>query len=193
MGANSTAVPETIVTPEFRASFVYVFRPGKPDDHGKQKYAVTMLFPANADLSAMKKAAQAALIAKWGPDSTKWPANLRSPFRDQGEKQFEGYVKGCKFVTASSDRRPGIVDQNVQPILDESKIYSGCWCRASVRAFAYEAKGNRGVSFGLQNIQLIRDDEPLAGRSKPEDDFQPVEVPAGAGAAVGASANALFD
>lgn len=186
---------DLVTTPEFRASFVYVFRPGKPDQHGKQKYAITMLFPANADLSPMKRLAHAAIVKKWGADTSKWPSNLRQPFRDQGEKSFEGYVKGCKFVTASSDRRPGIVDQNVAPIIDESRVYSGCWCRASVRAYTYDQQGNRGVSFGLQNVQLIRDDQPLAGRSRPEDDFTPVEsvgAPVAGGAAAGVSAEALF-
>ncbi len=194
MGTEN-ATSDTITTPEFRASFVYVFRPGKPNDKGQQKYAITMLFPAGADLTAMKKAAQDAVVAKWGADPAKWPKNLRNPFRDQGEKTFEGYVAGNKFVTATSDRKPGVVDQKVNPILDESRVYSGCWCRASVRAFTYSNMGNIGVSFGLQNVQLIRDDEPLGSRSRPQDDFTPVENTGDqlAGAAAGNSAASLFE
>ena len=41
---------ETIMTPKFRVSFPDVFRPGKADDSGKQKYGVTMLFEPDADI-----------------------------------------------------------------------------------------------------------------------------------------------
>ena len=60
-------------------------------------------------------------------------------------------------------------------ILDESEIYSGCYGKVSLRAFAYDQKGNKGVSFGLQNVQKVRDGESLGGRVNPQDEFKPVE------------------
>ena len=47
-------------------------------------------------------AAAEAVVEKWGPDKAKWPGNLRTPFRDQGEKKYEGYVPGSIFVTAAA-------------------------------------------------------------------------------------------
>ncbi|HKJ88554.1 MAG TPA: ssDNA-binding protein, partial [Gammaproteobacteria bacterium] len=47
--------------------------------------------------------------------------------------------------------------------------------RASVRPFAYDTQGNRGVSFALNNIQLLRDGERLDSRVAPEEDFDAVE------------------
>lgn len=180
-----------VMTPKFRASYAYVFRPSKPMQlGGEPKYSITMLFEKTADLSALKKAVQEAAAEKWGPDKTKWPKNLRSPFRDQGEKDKPGYEPGCIFITATSKQRPGLVDAKLQEIIEEKEFYSGCYARATVRAFAYDQAGNRGVSFGLQNIQKLADGEPLGGRTRPEDDFEPVEEGAPAGAT---SAAGIFD
>lgn len=165
----------TVMTPRFRVSFPNVLRPGKPMQPGAEpKYGVTMLFPKGTDLSAMKKAAEAACLVAWGPDTSKWPKNFRKPFRDQGEKEFEGYEAGAVFVTATSSKRPGLVDAQVNEILEEKDFYPGCYARATVNAFVYDKAGNKGVSFGLNNIQKLADGEPLGGRTRPCDDFEAV-------------------
>lgn len=176
------------ITPEFRVSFSNVFRPGKPiaGTSNEGKYGLTGLFKKGEDLSALKAAAEEAITEKWGADKAKWPKNLRSPFRDQGEKEFDGYVEGAIFINMTSKQRPGLVDANMNDIIDESEFYSGCYARASINAFAYDNAGNRGVAFGLNNVQKLRDGEPLGGRTRPEDDFEPVAEAAGSG-------NGVFD
>lgn len=180
-----------IVTPKFKVSFPYVFRPQKSlQEGGEPKFSVVMLFEAGADLGLLKNAAAEAVVAKWGPDKVKWPGNLRTPFRDQGEKKYEGYVPGSIFVTATSKQKPGLVDITVQPIIDEAQFYAGCWAIAAIRAFTYDKAGNNGVSFGLQHIQKQADGDPLGGRTKPEEHFEPVK--GAEGAAAGAAATDLF-
>lgn len=175
---------DKVITPEFRVSFPNVFRPAKSmQPNSEPKYGLAMLFPKGADLSALKKAAAEAVKEKWGDAP---PKNLRSPFRDQGEKEFEGYEEGAIFISATSKQKPGLVDGGNQDIIDESEFYAGCYARASVRAFAYDQSGNRGVAFGLQNVQKLRDGDPLGGRSKPQDDFEPVAPQEG-------GAGGLFD
>ncbi|MEO5346869.1 MAG: DUF2815 family protein [Magnetococcus sp. YQC-9] len=162
---------ENVLTPEFRVSFPNLFKARKANEQAEAKYSVSMLFPKNADLSALKKAAEAAVKEKWGD---KIPKKLKKPFLDQGDYDLEGYEPGCVLIRASSQHKPGVVDKNVQAIVDESEIYPGCYARATVRAFTYDVNGNAGVSFGLQNFQKLRDGEPIGGRTKPEDDFSPV-------------------
>lgn len=184
------ATNQNVMTPKFRASFANVFRPGKAMEEGQEpKYGVMMLFDKGADLSALKAAAQQAVVDKWGADKAKWPKNLRTPFRDQADKEGDAYVAGAIFVTATSKQKPGLVDQRNQPIIDESEFYSGCYARATVRAFAYDKAGNRGVAFGLQNVQKLADGEPLGGARVPaEKEFEPVGDVGG-----GTSADALFN
>jgi hypothetical protein len=189
-----------VMTPEFRASYPQVFKAKKNDLNGKDEYSVVALFPKGANLDALKTAAQAAIVEKWGADKSKWPQRLKSPFRDQGEKAKNvegkqvmpaGHEAGAIFLTLKSSQRPGVVDQSVQPIIDETQFYAGCWARATVRAYAYDQKGNQGVAFGLQNIQFVRHGDPLGGRSRAEDDFSAVET-TGAGEAGTGDATSLF-
>lgn len=167
---------DNVHTPEFRVSFPNVFRPTTPKNaqNAEPKYSMAMLFPKGSDLTKLKEAAKAAIVERFGTDQAKWPKNLKSPFRDQGDFDYEGYEAGASMIRATSKQKPGLVDKNVQPIIEESDFYAGCYARATVRAFYYDQAGNKGVSFGLQNIQKTRDGESLGGRSRPEEEFEAV-------------------
>lgn len=174
-------------TPYFRVAYPSVFKPKRNNLSGKDEYSVVALFKKGENLDALKKAAQAAVIAKWGEDKAKWPSNLKSPFKQQGERIAsakredkavpQGYEQDAIYINLKSAQRPGVVGQDVQPIIDEAEFYGGCWALATVNAFAYDQSGNRGVSFGLMNLQKFKDDDHFGNRSKPEDDFKPVANP----------------
>ena len=175
---------KAIMTPEFRVSYPALFKPraNKNDDGtlGTPKYEITMLFPKGADLSKLKRAAEEAVKEKW---KDKPPKNLRSPFRDQGEKEGDGYVEGAIFVCARSLLKPGLVNRQCDDIIDQTEIYPGCYARATVRAYAYDKNGNKGVSFDLCNVQKTRDGEPLAfRRNSAQDDFADDDLPPDEGA-----------
>jgi Enterobacter phage Enc34, ssDNA-binding protein len=184
-----------VMTPEFRVSFPNVFRPAKPmQDGAEPKYSITMLFKPGENLDALKKAAMAAVVEKWGTDKSKYPKNLRTPFRDQGEKSYDGYIEGAIFITATSKQRPGLIDSANVDILDEAAFYAGCYARATLRPFVYSKAGNNGVAFGLQNLQKLRDGESLTGRMRAQDEFAPVsDEEIGEAAATGSGAAGLFD
>ena len=198
-----------IVTPIFRVSFASVFEARKADPNSatdKAKFSLVMLFKdkakpqyANctdidaADLTPLKQLVKDAVIEKFGPDTSKWPKHpttgaslLRMPFRDGAEKSYEGYGPGITFCSASSVMKPGVVDHMCQPILMPSDFYSGCYARATITAFYYNNKGNQGVSFGLRNIQKVKDGEPFSGRTKAENDFDAIPMPDGSPAEMGA-------
>ncbi len=161
------ATPEKLYTPVGRVSFPYVFE--KNDYNDPPKYELTLLFPPGTDLTELKNAARAAVKAKWGD---KVPKGLRSPFRDAAEKDgLDGYSPGWTFIAFRTTRRPGVVDANVQPIIDAEEFYAGCWARVTCNPYAYQRKGNCGVAFGLNNIQKMKEDESFQGGSRAEDDF----------------------
>lgn len=200
MNASTNTAPisptaaDPLFTPEFRVSFPNVFRPQKSMEAGKDpKYGITMLFAKGADLSKLKKAAADCAREFFGArlDNPVFAKKLRSPFRDQGEKDFSGYEAGAIFINATSKIKPGLVDAQVQTIIDESQFYAGCYARATVRAFAYDQAGNVGVAFGLNNIQKLREGEPLGGRARPEDEFEAAPA-ALAGATTGGDGSNLF-
>jgi hypothetical protein len=170
----------TITTPEFRVSYPNVFKAKKNIMSGKDEFSMVALFPKNADLSKLKAAAEAAIVQEFGADKAKWPKKLRSPFRDQAEKEKDGQLPmgheaGAIFLNLKSMQRPGVVGPDVQPIMDESQVYAGCFGRAAISVYCYNQAGNVGVAFGLQHFQKTKDGEPLGGRVRVEDAFQPVE------------------
>src|SRR3990167_2275310 len=165
---------ENVMTPEFRVSYPNLLEPRLNDLNGKMEYSVVALFKKGEDLSKLKVMAENAVVGRWGADKAKWPKTLRSPFRDQGERESDGYEEGAVFINLKSNQRPGVVDANVQTIIDPSQVYPGCYGRATVRAYAYAQKGNSGVAFGLQNFQKTRDGESLSGRTNAEQDFEAI-------------------
>jgi hypothetical protein len=121
---------------------------------------------ANADLKPLQEAAAAAAVAKWGDKAMDMFRRnaLKSPFRKEGDSYGtsmaeKGYPEGCVFINVRSDSRPQVVsrlpgpDGKPQIIVDAGAVYPGCLVRVSVRAFGYDVSGNKGVSFGLNNVQ----------------------------------------
>ena len=102
------------------------------------------------------------------------PKNLKLPLRDGDEERAEEApeYEGMMFLNANSNTKPGIVDKDLNEILDPEEVYSGCWGRASINFYAFDSNGNRGVGVGLNNIQKLKDGERLgAARASAESDF----------------------
>jgi len=97
---------------------------------------------------------------------------------DGNEKeQKEGYGDEVMYLVAKSDTRPAVVDQNVNPLVEQDgKIYGGCYVNATVEIFAYNhPTGGKGVSAQLRAVQFVRDGESFgAGPVNAEDEFEPV-------------------
>jgi hypothetical protein len=78
-------------------------------------------------------------------------------------------------MNLKSRTRPGVVDKQLQAITNPNEFVSGDYCRVSMSGFAYDKTGNRGVSFSLNNIQVLDKGEPLSGKTRPENDFEAIE------------------
>ena len=104
-------------------------------------------------------------------------ANLKTPLRDGDidRPEDEAYADSM-FLNANSKQAPQIVDRQVQPILDQSEVYSGCYGRVSITFYAYNSNGNKGIAAGLGNVQKLRDGEPLGSRANAKDEFEAVDA-----------------
>ena len=97
---------------------------------------------------------------------------IKTPLRDgDKERPDDPAYANAWFINANSTTAPGVVDASCQRIIDRSELYSGVYGRASINFYAYNANGNKGIACGLNNLQKIRDGEPLGGKAKAEDDF----------------------
>lgn len=174
-------------TPVALLSFARVLAPYTPK---KSKdgpiFSATLVFTpeilkTSSNLKTLRVDAEAVFTEKFGAKGLK---QAKMPFDDRPSDpdyaESKGYPVGSVFINTkrSADRgAPQIVDQQLQPILDESEIYSGCYVYATLRPYAWEYEGKRGVSFGLQNLQLVKTGPRLDGRASASDEFEPVDMP----------------
>ena len=175
---KATRKETKVTTGKIRLSYAHIFEPHAMEGQ-EPKYSVSIIIP-KSDKETLKAIKEATDLAKKN-GASKWngktPANLMTPLRDGDEERpdDEAYA-GCYFLNASSKNKPGIVDQNVQPIMDATEVYSGCYARVTLNFYAYNASGNKGIAAGLGNIQKLEDGEPLGGFTRAEDDFGAVEA-----------------
>lgn len=173
----SNTVNATKVIVPCRFSYLHCWEPDSVNG-GDPKYSVSAIIPKSdtKTIAAIKAAVEQAKkdsVSKWGG---KIPANLKLPLRDGDvdRPDDEAYANSY-FFNANSRQAPQVVDARVQPILDQSEVYSGCYGKISVTFYGYNSNGNRGIAAGLGNIQKLRDGESLGGRSSAADDFQTEE------------------
>ena len=169
-----------VITGKVRFSYVNIFKSRAFQAGQDAKYSVCLLIPKE-DKATIKKikaaidaAVQDGISSKWGG---KKPANLKQPLRDgDAERADEApEYEGMYFLNCNSTQKPGIVDKDLNEILDPDEVYSGCWGRASINFFPFNTNGNRGIACGLQNIQKWCDGEPLNGRVRAEDEFDALD------------------
>lgn len=173
----ATKSPTRVVTGKVRLSYVHLFEPYTSDPDKEARYSVTILIPKR-DKATMDKIRAAEAHAKEDGKASKFggkvPGNLASIIHDGDEEadldrnpEYAGHF----YMAMSSKSRPGVVDENLNAVLDPTQVYSGCFARVSINAFPYNSNGKKGISFGLNNVQFLEDGEPLGGRTRAEDDF----------------------
>lgn len=177
MNIENKNAPITKVIVPCRFSYLHCWEANAVDG-GEPKYSVSAIIPKldTETIEKIKAAIEQAKkdsLSKWGG---KIPANLKLPLRDGDIDRLEDEAYADSyFFNANSRQAPQVVDKNVQQILDQSEVYSGCYGRISVNFYGFNNNGNRGIAAGLGNIQKLKDGEPLGGRTNAEDDFEAVE------------------
>jgi len=161
-----------------RWSYCNAWEP-KSINGGAPKYSVSLIIPKSDTVTVekIKRAIEAAYKegeAKLRGNGKSVPKleGLKIPLRDGDiERPDDEAYANAYFVNANSSTAPGIVDADRQPVIDHSEVYSGVYGRASINFYAFNSNGNKGIACGLNNLQKIRDGEPLGGKSRAEDDF----------------------
>ena len=163
-----------VVTGIVRLSYEHVWEPASING-SNPKYSVSLIIPKDdvKTIAAINQAVENAIkdgAAKFGGKIPPKGA-LKLPLRDGDTERDDEAYRNAYFVNANSTTAPQIVDRTVQPILDRSEVYSGCYARVSINFYAFNSNGNKGVACGLGNIQKVRDGESLGGKSSAADDF----------------------
>lgn len=173
-------VPTKVITGvRTRWSYANIWDPKAPLGGGTPKYSVSLIIPKDdtATVNKINAAIQAAYEEgqsklKGNGKSVPPLATIKNPLRDGDiERPDDPAYAGCYFVNANSASKPGVVDADRQPIIERSEVYSGVYGRASINFYSYNVNGSKGIACGLNNLQKIKDGEPLGGKTSAEADF----------------------
>ena len=158
-----------IILNNARLSYAYIFGEGRVSENGRRSWSTTALIPKN---SPQVPAIKAAIDAARAKDAQKiGKTGIKSPLLDGDTKDDGG---GFKYTGAENrgmymlrctnyNRRPVVVDQNVQAVIDPDTVYSGCYANVQVSFYGYNSGTNKGISPGLDAIQKVKDGERLSG------------------------------
>ncbi|OFV69611.1 DUF2815 family protein [Acetobacterium wieringae] len=178
MSMNYTNPTKVITGVNTRWSYANIWD-AKSIAGGTPKYSVSLIISKDDTVTVNK--IKAAIQAAYEEGESKLKGSgktvpalsvLKTPMRDGDlERPDDEAYENCFFVNANSVAAPGVVDADRQPILDRSEVYSGVYGRASINFYAFNSNGNKGIACGLNNLQKIKDGDPLGGKSRAEDDF----------------------
>lgn len=180
-----------LITPLALLSYPHLHAP-QPSNNGKApKYSACLIFTPDvladpkekALFDALRAEAQQVIIEKFGADKIKQllaSDTFKKGFRT--DAAAKNYPEGSIYINARGQAQPGIVyayaggdGKPARMPIDKIKeeMYPGAKVRASVTPFAFDQEGNKGVSFGLNNIQLVDGTLPrLDGRTAAENEFE---------------------
>ncbi len=169
---------KVITGPNTRWSYCNVWE-AKAIGEGTPKFSVSLIIPKIDKVKINK--INAAIKAAYEEGANKLRGTgksvpsfetLKKPLRDGDiERPDDEAYANSYFINANSQTQPGIVDESCQPILTRSEVYSGVYGRASISFYAFNSNGNRGIACSLNNLQKIKDGEPLGGKASAESDF----------------------
>lgn len=172
----------SVRTPNGILSFPNLFVAKPQVAGGDPRFSLNLILDKAAQATDAYKQLRAlvadAIDDKWGQGKSKdaeWirRTKLRLPFRPCADRDYAGYdVDGGVFISPWSKNKPGIVDKDLNDIMVPGDVYSGQLVRCTVHAFSYDTQGNKGVSFNLNNVQIVKADMPrLDGRRNAKDEF----------------------
>lgn len=163
-----------VTTGEVRLSYVHLFKPYAFQPGQEEKFSCTILIP-KSDTETMARINNAIAAATEKGVSDKWngvrPPVIPNPVYDgDGVRPSDGMAFGpeCRghyvlTASAKADYPPEVVDAQLNPVINQSEIYSGIYARVNISFFPYAFGGKKGIGCGLGPVQKTRDGEPLGG------------------------------
>lgn len=171
MTPNTTKV----VTGKVRLSYVALLEP-KAFEGQEAKYSTVILIPKQTKSQSRKLKTRRKLLMRLprtiNSKGVKWE-RVKTTLRDGDEEmdteehpEYAGHV----FMSVSSKTKPQIIDKYKTPLTQRMKFTLASML-AYHNAYAYNTAGNKGISCGLNNVQIVAKGDYLGGRSSADADF----------------------
>lgn len=188
--SNTAAKSVRLKLPPGLGCYVAIFepKPPPPGSAGEPKYQLHILWPKamlETELVPLRQAIAQVAKTKFGEKAVEQlkSGKLFNPLHDGDVDMSDNPTyAGMVYVNAKSSDKPGIVDRNVQQVFEPEHAYSGCTFRASVSVYAFDTV-QKGVSIGLNNLQVVKEGPRLDNRKSAEQDFADFKAEGEAGGA----------
>jgi hypothetical protein len=163
-----------------RVAYPHLFEPYAYQNGPNKKYEITIMIPKTetALLDEIKKAIASARSKKWPGEA---PKGLMSPVKDGDEMSSDSFkdhfiLRAKATPRGENGNRPGVVLPNLKPAGPDD-IQSGDFCNVDVNPYGYDQSGNKGIAFGLNNVQLVQKGDRIGtGKARPENVFEAMEL-----------------
>ena len=142
---------------------------------GAPKFGCTLIFPKSYR-PTLEKVVAKVITDQWGPSGIERAKKglIKSPFLAGDGKEAHSKKTGdlnpgmgpdVFFIrpTANEDRPPRVWYRDPNKQETEDVVYSGCYGKSILKAFAWSAASGDGVSFGIAGFQKLQDGERLGG------------------------------
>jgi hypothetical protein len=167
-----------VITNEVRLSYVHLLEPYAQDkDKDEPMYSCLLLIPKSdkETLSCLVSAQKEAYETAKGDKLKGLKFDAVDQTLHDGEEKYDiaerPEYEGMMICNVRSKLPPQIIDKYKEKVETKEEVYSGVYARVSVNAYAYNTGKKRGITFGLNNVQITRKGEPLGGRASAQDDF----------------------
>lgn len=165
------------------------------------KFSSTALVPKAADISALTAAIEKIVADLYGADWRKKAADdpalaIKMPIKKTANyERLADYADEYPLmlrVSANAEYPPALFGPDTKPLVkrEVSEVYGGRWAVMALNVWGPKPENknvNRFVSLGVQRVQLLDHDEPIAtGRIATADGFEGFDIgesSAGGGAA----------
>jgi hypothetical protein len=156
-----------------RLSFPSLFKATAMKAGDKPAFSCHLILPPDhPDLPALLAAIREVANGKWTTNGEAMLKQLSAQDRvclRKGDTKMkngevlDGYA-GNLFVSARSQSRPTIVDQNRAPLDEASgKPYSGCYVNAFIAIWAQTGQYGNRINAQIQAVQFAKDGDPFGG------------------------------
>lgn len=167
-----------------RISYPNIFEPKQIGGQGDLKFSAAFLIPKNnPGLRMLEQLAQE-------EERKKFPKGRPNGFKVLPIKDgdtitradAEGYqvpdsrYAGVYVLNTSNKNRPSVVDQNLARVVDPTLVTPGMYVNVVLSVYAYSNVA-KGVTCGLESIQLVGPGPRLDNRPNAEELFAPIGVP----------------
>lgn len=174
----STSDPVIVKLSNVRLSFPQLFHPkafsGGDGKTSKPAFSAVFLLDKKTNANEIKLM-QAAIASVLKENNKAKPLGPDRVCLQDGSKKpdVDGYGDGVMFVSARNEKRPGVVNRDLSPLVEEdNKPYAGCYVNAVVRLWWQDNQYGKRVNASLRNVQFVKDGTPFG--EKPvaaEEDF----------------------